>query len=217
MPTRRIVGTASARVSTHLPPISGSNVLNPVVFPPGLERLSTKPAPTGSVTTTNTIGTVVFSCLSAARPDVPFTTTTSGRSGATSFACTRAIWVLRQPARFDRGILTIDPTGLPQAIPKKLQPLLAVRIILTIPQNHGDTPNVPRLLTEGELRPNYRARQRSKSVPSPHSITSSARARRRLRHCEAKGSRRFEVDRQLNFRCLMDGQVSRSATLEDLT
>src|SRR5215204_3401968 len=38
-----------------------------------------------------------------------------------------------------------------------------------------------------------------------------------LRHCEAKGPRRFEVNRQLNFRCLMHGQVSRSATLEDLT
>src|SRR5829696_1002789 len=78
------------KVSTHLPPISGSNVLNPVVFPPGLERLSTSPAPTGSFTTTNTVGTVVLSCFNALRPGVPFTTTTSGRSCTTSFACTRA-------------------------------------------------------------------------------------------------------------------------------
>jgi hypothetical protein len=35
-----------------------SNTVKPVMLPPGIARLSTKPAPTGSITLPNTIGTV---------------------------------------------------------------------------------------------------------------------------------------------------------------
>src|SRR5262249_9013489 len=43
---------------THLPLMPNSNKVKPVVLPPGRARLSTNPAPTGSITVTNTIGTV---------------------------------------------------------------------------------------------------------------------------------------------------------------
>ena len=36
--------------------------MKPVALPPGRARLSTKPAPTGSATTANTIGTVRVAC-----------------------------------------------------------------------------------------------------------------------------------------------------------
>src|SRR5262249_38127652 len=39
----------------------------PVRLPPGCARLSTRPAPTGSLMTENTIGTVRVACCSAAR------------------------------------------------------------------------------------------------------------------------------------------------------
>ena len=39
-----------------------SNRVNPVALPPGRAKLATKPAPTGSVTCTNTIGTVRVAC-----------------------------------------------------------------------------------------------------------------------------------------------------------
>ena len=39
-----------------------SNCIKPVALPPGRARLSTKPAPTGSMTITNTIGTVRVAC-----------------------------------------------------------------------------------------------------------------------------------------------------------
>ena len=43
-----------------------SNDVKPVMLPPGRARLSTKPAPTGSTTPTNTIGTVRVACCNAA-------------------------------------------------------------------------------------------------------------------------------------------------------
>ena len=39
-----------------------SNCMKPVALPPGRARLSTKPAPTGSGTIANTIGTVRVAC-----------------------------------------------------------------------------------------------------------------------------------------------------------
>src|SRR5262245_25190419 len=44
--------------SNHLPPIPNSYGVKPVTLPPGRARLSTNPAPTGSGTFVNTIGTV---------------------------------------------------------------------------------------------------------------------------------------------------------------
>src|SRR5262245_932630 len=44
--------------SNHLPPMPNSYGVNPVTLPPGRARLSTNPAPTGSGTFVNTIGTV---------------------------------------------------------------------------------------------------------------------------------------------------------------
>src|SRR5262249_15102879 len=44
--------------SSHLPLKLYSNWIKPVALPPGCDKLSTNPAPTGSATFTNTIGTV---------------------------------------------------------------------------------------------------------------------------------------------------------------
>ena len=48
-----------------------SNCVNPVALPPGRARLSTKPAPTGSMTLANTIGTVRVACSNGATVAVP--------------------------------------------------------------------------------------------------------------------------------------------------
>ena len=40
-----------------------SYVMNPVALPPGRDRLSTKPPPTGSETAENTIDTVRVACI----------------------------------------------------------------------------------------------------------------------------------------------------------
>ena len=51
------LGTNSLRSSSHFPLMPYSKFVNPVMFPPGRAKLGTTPAPTGSVTFANTIGT----------------------------------------------------------------------------------------------------------------------------------------------------------------
>ena len=46
-----------------------SKTVKPVALPPGRAKLSTKPAPTGSATSANTIGTVRVACSTARRSD----------------------------------------------------------------------------------------------------------------------------------------------------
>jgi len=55
--TRVTRGASCLSTSSHLLPISGSNVVNPVILPPGCARPATKPLATGSSPSTNTIGT----------------------------------------------------------------------------------------------------------------------------------------------------------------
>src|SRR5262249_40495339 len=75
--------------SSHFPPMAYSNEVKPVAFPPGGARLSMKPAPTGSATIANTIGTVRVTCSSGPRVEAPGAKTTSGARAANSAACLR--------------------------------------------------------------------------------------------------------------------------------
>ena len=59
--TRATPGAISLRISTHLPPIDDSKLVNPVMFPPGRARFVMKPVPMGSEICTNTIGMVSVS------------------------------------------------------------------------------------------------------------------------------------------------------------
>ena len=60
----RVSGIVSLSNSSRLPPSSDAMVLNPVRFPPGLARLSTKPDPTGSLLE-KTIGIVLVAFFAA--------------------------------------------------------------------------------------------------------------------------------------------------------
>jgi hypothetical protein len=64
--------------SIHLPLNDASMFMNPVIFPPGRGKLATNPLPTGSETTTNTIGIVLVSRCSAATTSVVCPRITSG-------------------------------------------------------------------------------------------------------------------------------------------
>ena len=64
-------GAISLSSSSHFPLMPYSNRVKPVALPPGRARLSTKPAPTGSVTCANTIGTVRVACCNGATVEVP--------------------------------------------------------------------------------------------------------------------------------------------------
>jgi hypothetical protein len=59
--TRARSGAISFRPS-HLPPTENSVAAKPVMLPPGLAMLATKPCATGSVTCRNTTGMVLVAC-----------------------------------------------------------------------------------------------------------------------------------------------------------
>ena len=82
-------GAICLSTSNHLPLKLYSNCMNPVALPPGRDRLSTNPLPTGSATLTKTIGTPRVACNSHPNDVVPEDTTTSGASAANSTACLR--------------------------------------------------------------------------------------------------------------------------------
>jgi hypothetical protein len=73
--------------------------IKPVTLPPGRPRLSTKPAPTGSATFTNTIGTIRVACNNAAKPAVPLARMMSGPRAANSTACLRMVSAWPKPQK----------------------------------------------------------------------------------------------------------------------
>src|SRR5579863_4940990 len=78
-------GAISLRSSSHFPHKLYSNCIKPVALPPGLDRLSTKPATTGSATRVNTIGTERVAWSNGPKTEPPEAKMTSG-SNATSSA-----------------------------------------------------------------------------------------------------------------------------------
>src|SRR5215813_9853244 len=76
--TRETTGAISLRSSSHLALIPNSNCVKPVALPPGRARVSTTPVPTGSVTFTNTIGTLRLARCNEAVIVAPAVSTTSG-------------------------------------------------------------------------------------------------------------------------------------------
>ena len=68
-----------------------SNSMKPVALPPGRAKLSTKPAPTGSTTPTNTIGTVRVACSNETKDGELIARMTSGASATNSAEYLRAL------------------------------------------------------------------------------------------------------------------------------
>ena len=88
-----------------------SKIVKPVALPPGRARLATKPAPTGSTTCTNTIGTVRVACSNGPTTGRLLARTTSGASATNSAACLRKRSA--SPAPHRRSMRTLRPTAQP--------------------------------------------------------------------------------------------------------
>ena len=87
---RLTLGATCLSSSIHLALRLYSKVIKPVVLPPGLSRRSTRPAPTGSETSTNTIGNVRLTRCKAVTLSVPAARTTSGVRATNSAAYLRS-------------------------------------------------------------------------------------------------------------------------------
>src|SRR5258706_2734390 len=138
--TRVTAGAISLSSSIHFPLMPYSNRVNPVKLPPGRARLSTKPAPTGSATCTNTIGMVWV---------------------ASSIACT--------PAGVDPHVAAVGPAQLLQPLRERCDAGLPLQIVRGEWHEHADVPHALALLRAGRERPRGRrtAEQRDELAP-PH-------------------------------------------------
>jgi hypothetical protein len=111
--TRATPGAISLSSSSHFPPMLNSQFMKPVALPPGRAKLSTKPAPTGSLVMVNTIGTVRVACSNGPTLEVPPASMTSGASAANSAACLRISSALVEAQRV--SMLTLRPMVHPNS------------------------------------------------------------------------------------------------------
>ena len=150
-----------------------------MALPPGRARLSTKPAPTGSVTPTNTIGTVGLACSSGPACERHEAKMTSGASATNSAAYLRmrSGSQVVPPAILDPHVAAIGPAQLLQPLQERRVASLPFRIVRGQIHEYTDAPHSLGLLRPRRERPRCRraAEQRDELAP-PHSITSSARA-----------------------------------------
>src|SRR5256885_8048206 len=107
-------GAISFSSSSHLPLKLYSKIMNPVTLPPGRASVSTKPAPTGSPTPTNTIGKLRVTRCNAATPRVP----ADVRRERDQFrrVLPFAVGIVLAPADVDPHIAAVGPAKLLQAV-----------------------------------------------------------------------------------------------------
>ena len=111
--TRFKFGAICLSSSSHLPLMPYSNCAKPVMLPPGRARLATYPAPTGSVTLMNTIGTLRVASINGCTADVPLLRMTSGASATISAARRRNCASLPGPTLY--SIWMLRPTVQPNS------------------------------------------------------------------------------------------------------
>ena len=177
--TRDIPGMSSLSNSNHFALMPNSADVNPVALPPGRAKLSTNPPATGSVTATNTIGSVRVACCKASTVGFGICEYYVWRKRG-NFHC---VFSDADQHQVPSGIRTAHCPRSPSQNPANpagtLRPLLAFRNRL--PPSSQSTPmrrNSARLLPARCKRPcrHRSAEQRDELPPSHHSMTSSARA-----------------------------------------
>jgi hypothetical protein len=144
--------------SSHLLLRPYSNIRKPVALPPGRAKLATKPVPTGSTTTTNTIGTVRVACSNGRE----------GRSARTSQDCIRrkcgqfdrvlanVVGIGRGPAGVDPQVAAVGPPQRRQSLVKRPNAGLIFRIVRGRGHEDTDAPHPLGLLGARRERPRRR-------------------------------------------------------------
>src|SRR6266516_6724276 len=143
----------------------------------GRAILSTKLAPTGSITPANTIGTVRFARCSAPTMGLPPARMTSGSSNHFGHVLANKVWIgAHSEAVFEPDVAPFNPSQL-------LQRLLECRIAgcgteIADTAHYADAPHSLGLLRARNERPrDRRAAEQRDELAAVHSITSSACSR----------------------------------------
>jgi hypothetical protein len=178
-------GAISFSKSNNFPFSPYSLEEKPVVLPPGRARLSTRPLPTGSGATANTIGTVP-----ARPPQGPCGSTVAGNNhiGRERDQFRRVFAILLgivpAPAIVDRQIAAL--TQFPQRLLERCLIRLPYRIIHRGQHQHADTPHSLALLPARRKRPKHGRRDRGAAekgdefAPSHGALPSCFIARRSI-------------------------------------
>ena len=147
-----------------------SNAMKPVALPPGRARLSTKPAPTGSATCANTIGTVRVACSNGATVALPLARMTSGASATNSAAYLRMRSASPAPQRVvDPHVAAVGPAQLLQPLQERREAGLSFRIVRGQAHEHADAPHPLGLLRARRERPRgRRAAEKRDELAPPH-------------------------------------------------
>ena len=161
-----------------MPAIAASMLLKPVMLPPGFDRLATKPSPTGSATPAKTMGMIRVAVLESPRGRCRVC---EDRIGSEARQFRRmgqyARRVARTPAEIDADVSAFDPVQFAKGVAESLDSGLSYRIAFRDRHQHTEIPG-----RAGRLRLPRRSHacsgtRQGEEMPSPHSITSSARAR----------------------------------------
>ena len=141
------------------------------MLPPGRARVSTTPAPTGSETCTNTIGTVRVTCCNAVTLRVPLARITSGAS-ATNSACVFAIAfdIVLAPAGVDSHVAAVAPAQLLQGLLERRDASLTSWIICGHVHEYADAPHLLGLLRPRREGPRATQADSDNELASSHGL-----------------------------------------------
>src|SRR5215472_13704896 len=119
---RRRPGTTSRKSSSRLAARSAAWFDRPVMLPPGRARLATRPVPSGSVATANTIGMTEVACF-AATTEAPAVTMRSTFS-RNELGCDLGVALVASfcPPILDRHVATLNPAEFAQSLHKGADP-----------------------------------------------------------------------------------------------
>jgi hypothetical protein len=183
-------GPISLSNSSHFPPMPYSNEVKPVALPPGRARLSTYPAPTGSGTIANTMGTLRVASSNGPAAALPLATMTSGASATSSPACLR---MSSGFAPLERSSMRrLRPTS--QALQQRGDPSLADHVIGAKRHQHAHAPHRLALLRARRERPGRCAPEKREELTAPaigHRISPCHKMRRLImppadEHCRRR-------------------------------
>ena len=148
-----------------------------MILPPGRAKLATKPCATGSLNEATTIGMVRVACFSATTTAELLATITSGAAFTSPAAYAWMRHVAAAKTIVDPDVAPFSPSERFKSLPKRRDADLRLRIVfLGRCDENADPPHAIGLLrAEREWRSDCRARKNSNELPSPHSISSSAR------------------------------------------